>query len=308
MRFYNSGGGSEKKMNKKELLENIPELAKLSKLYSNIYVLICGTDSRPFMLRAYEQGFTEFFPYSDMFINNLIYSKDEEILYFDYTMTTGKLINYLIRKNHITSAELSKAIGVAPSSVSRWISGNARISDDNLLKLSAYFDVSPEYLKGEHCMKTHKEENTNKKRLQKAIDFVNNYMISNSDKEILKECGYYPIDIYANREYYDSDSFDKIICQPIEIYEHQQIDENTWILWRYKVSLYSNLPKKILLVSIEELEKMGFPYWSIKEHIEYSQEIKNIAHYVDYEKLKILIEDRKNLLSFNFEKSLENIK
>lgn len=288
-------------MNRKELLENIPELVILSKLYSNIDVTIFGTDSSPFLTKVDGQGFTGFFPCLDEYINYLVDTK-EEIENFDSTMTTGKLINYLLRRNHITSAELSKAIGVAPSSVSRWISGNTRITDDNLLKLSEYFDVSLEHLKGKHCMKTHKEERRNKKALQNAIDFINNYMVSDSDKEILKECGYYPIDICTNREYYDSDYSTKII------YEHQQIDENTWISWRYKINFFSSLPKKILLVSIEDLEKMGFPYWSIKEHIEYSEEIKNIAHYVDYEKLKILIEDRKNLLSFNFEKSLESIK
>ena len=293
--------GAKEKMNRKELLENIPELVILSKLYSNIDVTIFGTDSSPFLTKVDGQGLTGFFPCLDEYINYLVDTK-EEIENFDSTMTTGKLINYLLRRNHITSAELSKAIGVAPSSVSRWISGNTRITDDNLLKLSEYFDVSLEHLKGKHCMETHKEERRNKKALQNAIDFINNYMVSDSDKEILKECGYYPIDICTNREYYDSDYSTKII------YEHQQIDENTWISWRYKINFFSSLPKKILLVSIEDLEKMVFPYCSIKEHIEYSEEIKNIAHYVDYEKLKILIEDRKNLLSFNFEKSLESIK
>lgn len=288
-------------MNKKELLANIPELVKLSKAYSNIDVKMLTTDSNLHLPNEDSQGFTYFFPYLDEYINYLIDNK-EEIDSFDYATTTGKLLNYLIRKNHITSARLSNEIGVAPSSVSRWLSGNTRITDDNLLKLSAFFDVSLEYLKGDHCMKNHKQEIRNKESLKNAINFITNYRINNLDKEILKECGYYPIDIYTNSEYYD--------CKPLTkfIYENQQINENSWVMWRYEIQYFPRFPQKILLVSIEELEKMGFPYWSIQEHIEYSEEIKNIAHYVDYEKLKILIEDRKNLLSFNFEKSLESIK
>lgn len=288
-------------MNKKELLENTPELVKLSKAYSNIDITILGIDSSPFLTRIYERGFTDFFSCLDEYINSLVDTK-EQIENFDYIMTTGKLINHLLRINHITSAELSKAIGVAPSSVSRWLSGSTRITEDNLLKLSEYFDVSLEYLKGDHCTKNHKQEVRNKKALQNAISFITNYRINDLDKGILKECGYYPIDIFTNSEYYD--------CKPLTklIYENQQINENSWIMWRYKIKVFPRFHQKILLVSIDDLEKMGFPYWSIQEHIEYSEEIKNIAHYVDYEKLKILIEDRKNLLSFNFKKSLESIK
>lgn len=288
-------------MNKKELLENTPELVKLSKAYSNIDITILGTDSSPFLTRIYERGFTDFFPCLDEYINSLVDTK-EQIDNFDYIITTGKLINHLLRINHTTSAELSKAIGVAPSSVSRWLSGSTRITEDNLLKLSEYFDVSLEYLKGDHCMKNHKQEVRNKKALQNAINFITNYRINDLDKGILKECGYYPIDIFTNSEYYDCNPLTKLI------YENQQINENSWIMWRYKIKVFPRFHQKILLVSIDDLEKMGFPYWSIQEHIEYSEEIKNIAHYVDYEKLKILIEDRKSMLSFNFEKSLESIK
>ena len=288
-------------MNKKELLDSTPKLAKLSKAYSNIDITILGIDSSPFLTRIYERGFADFFPCLDEYINSLVDTK-EQIENFDYIMTTGKLINHLLRINHITSAELSKAIGVAPSSVSRWLSGSTRITEDNLLKLSKYFDVSLEYLKGDHCMKNHKQEARNKEALKNAINFITSYRINDLDKEILKECGYYPIDIYINSEYYD--------CKPLTklIYENQQINENSWIMWRYEIKYFPRFPQKILLVSIEDLEKMGFPYWSIKEHIGYSEEIKNIAQYVDYDKLKVLIEDRKNLLSFNFEKSLESIK
>lgn len=62
------------------------------------------------------------------------------------------------------------------------------------------------------------------------------------------------------------------------------------------------------MIKLNDLEEMNIDYWNINEPIEYSTEIKNIAQYVDYDKLKVLIEDRKNLLSFNFEKSLESIK
>lgn len=52
--------GAKEKMNRKELLENIPELVILSKLYSNIDVTIFGTDSSPFLTKVDGQGLTGF--------------------------------------------------------------------------------------------------------------------------------------------------------------------------------------------------------------------------------------------------------
>ena len=74
------------------------------------------------------------------------------------------------------------------------------------------------------------------------------------------------------------------------------------------IGYFNKFPSQIALVKTSYLEEMGVDYLDHEIPIDYSEEIKNIAHYVDYEKLKILIEDRKSMLSFNFEKSLESIK
>lgn len=80
------------------------------------------------------------------------------------------------------------------------------------------------------------------------------------------------------------------------------------VKWIYSFTYFDSFPKKLALVKTSDFEEMGADYSDLNNPIEYSEEIKNIAHYVDYEKLKILIEDRKSMLSFNFEKSLESIK
>ena len=53
---------------------------------------------------------------------------------------------------------------------------------------------------------------------------------------------------------------------------------------------------------------MGVDYLDHEIPIDYLEETKNIAQYVDYDKLKLLLGDRKRQLAFNFDMSLESIK
>ena len=105
-----------------------------------------------------------------------------------------------------------------------------------------------------------------------------------------------------NNKYYKEETLETYLI------ENQQINEKEWVSWKITAELFNEFPQKIALIKLNDLEEMNVDYWNINEPIGYSTEIEKKAHYVDYEKLKILIEDRKNLLSFNFEKSLESIK
>ena len=105
-----------------------------------------------------------------------------------------------------------------------------------------------------------------------------------------------------NNEYYKEETIETYFI------ENQQINEKEWISWKITTELFNEFPQKIALIKLNDLEEMNIDYWNINEPIEYSAEIEKKAQYVDFEKLKCIIEDRKNLLSFNFEKSLESIK
>ena len=285
-----------RKGNKIELIADAPEMVKLSKQYSNINVQI-------------EQKKYDYWSSWEIdYINNLKcsvklnYEKGLKSYNSMYVMTTGELLNYLISQKRITNAELSKIIGVSPSSIGRWVNDVTNITDDNFKKLASYFNVSVNYLKGIDCMTNHEQEIRNKEELDIAKEFVKNHGVSNLDKEILGLCGYYLIDPYTNSDYYN--------CEPIKktVYENSSIFKGRWISWKYEINMFYEFPKKMAIVNIDELKKLECICWNDNNQLKYLEEIKNIAQYVDYEKLKILIEDRKNLLSFNFEKSLESIK
>lgn len=285
-----------RKGNKMELIADAPEMVELSKQYSNINAHI---EHKKYDCRS---------TWEIDYINNLKcsvkinYEKTTKFYDSMYIMTTGELLNYLILQKRITNAELSKIIGVSPSSIGRWVNDVTNITDDNLKKLASYFNVSINHLKGVDCMPNHEQEIRNKEELDIAKEFVKNHGVSNLEKEILGLCGYYLIDPYTNSDYYN--------CEPIKktVYENQAICKNVWISWKYEISMFSEFPKKMAIVNINELKNLECICWNDNNQLKYLEEIKNIAQYVDYDKLKVLIEDRKSMLAFNFEKSLESIK
>lgn len=292
------------KTSKVELIGNIPELVKLSKLYSNINVEMLESEI-PEPLEPKEDFFaSDYWAYwgsLNDYIDFVINSSDD-IAKLECAITTGKLLNHLIEKKKITSAELSKSIGVAPSSVSRWINGSTRITNENLKKIADYFNVSTDYLTGKSACESKELEDLTNLYKQHSLENISKYAISKLDKIILEECGYYLIDPFTNEKFYNCQKFE------YEIYENQRINENSWISWKSKVTTIPNFPTRIALVDIKDLENGDLLYWNTKDLFKYTEEIKIIAQYVDYDKLKVLIEDRKNLLSFNFKKSLESIK
>ena len=76
----------------------------------------------------------------------------------------------------------------------------------------------------------------------------------------------------------------------------------------YTIGYFNKFPSQIALVKTSYLEEMGVDYLDHEIPIDYSEETKNIAQYVDYDKLKLLLGDRKRQLAFNFDMSLESIK
>lgn len=220
----------------------------------------------------------------------------------DFTLTTGKVIAILLEERKISNIKLADALGVSAVTISRWINGTTGITKENLKKIADYFNVTVECLTGKEGFFDSYLEEWGKKLKLKILQYLNDFGITNLDKEILKECGYYLIDPYLNNKYYKEET-----CEIILI-ENQQINEKEWISWEITAELFNKFPQKIALIKLNDLEEMNVNYWNINEPIEYSTEIEKKAHYVDYEKLKILIEDRKSMLAFNFERSLESIK
>ena len=220
----------------------------------------------------------------------------------DFTLTTGKVIAILLEERKISNIKLADALGVSAVTVSRWINGTTGVTKENLKKISNYFGVKVECLTGKDGFFDSYLEEFGKNLKFKILQYLNDFGITNLDKEILKECGYYLIDPYLNNEYYKEET-----CETYFI-ENQQINEKEWISWKITAELFNEFPQKIALIKLNDLEKMGVEYWNINEPIEYSTEIEKKAQYVDFEKLKCIIEDRKSMLAFNFERSLESIK
>ena len=220
----------------------------------------------------------------------------------DFTLTTGKVIAILLEERKISNIKLADALGVSAVTVSRWINGTTGVTKENLKKIANYFGVKVECLTGKDGFFDSYLEEFGKNLKFKILQYLNDFGITNLDKEILKECGYYLIDPYLNNEYYKEET-----CETYFI-ENQQINEKEWISWKITAELFNEFPQKIALIKLNDLEKMGIEYWNINEPIEYSTEIEKKAQYVDFEKLKCIIEDRKSMLAFNFERSLESIK
>lgn len=52
----------------------------------------------------------------------------------------------LMQRNGVTQQQLSKAIGVWPSAVARWIKGEVRPSDEHIEAMAKLFGVTPQYI------------------------------------------------------------------------------------------------------------------------------------------------------------------
>lgn len=220
----------------------------------------------------------------------------------DFTLTTGKVIAILLEERKISNIKLADALGVSAVTVSRWINGTTGVTKENLKKIANYFGVTVECLTGKDGFFDSYLEEFGKNLKFKILQYLNDFGITNLDKEILKECGYYLIDPYLNNEYYKEETLETYLI------ENQRINEKEWVSWKITAELFNEFPQKIALIKLNDLEKMGVEYWNINEPIEYSTEIEKKAQYVDFEKLKCIIEDRKSMLAFNFERSLESIK
>lgn len=220
----------------------------------------------------------------------------------DFTLTTGKIIAILLEERKSSNVKLANDLGVSAVTVSRWINGTTGITKENLKKIADYFNVTVECLTGKEGFFDSYLEEWGKNLKLKILQYLNDFGITNFDKEILEKCGYYLIDPYLNNEYYKEETIETYFI------ENQQINEKEWISWKITAELFNEFPQKIALIKLNDLEKMGVEYWNINEPIEYSTEIEKKAQYVDFEKLKCIIEDRKSMLAFNFERSLESIK
>lgn len=287
---------------KQFLCENpIPDLVNLSKSYSNVSVNIAYIPKPQEYKKMGEMNFEEL----SNFINELLEAQKPNKSFKEalkFTITKGSLLYSIMQQQNINTIELGKAIGVSGVSVSRWVNNSANITKENLKKLADYFGTTPDYLSGKDSRPTPEEEADQKTCILFTKQQLKNFGISNLDKEILKECGYYLIDPYINDEYYT----EKVELATIT--ENQTINENEWITWVYTIGYFNKFPSQIALVKTSYLEEMGVDYLDHEIPIDYSEETKNIAQYVDYDKLKLLLGDRKRQLAFNFDMSLESIK
>lgn len=302
-----------KKITSQTLIDQIPELLKLSHEYSNIkakievygfewYCKEFGIDIK------YTKEIPNTFVVIDVTLKDYIKMAKDFEKFKKWVVCKKDILNFLVRDRGITNNELSNAVGVSPSSVGRWLNGDTNITSENLEKVAKYFNVPFSFLNGEGRFtkidtseKLLEASNNIKKML---IDETRKHAFSNLDKETLKQCGYLLLDPYEYSAFYDK--------EPLEmaVYECQKINEEMWINWDFSSKYFEELPQKVALIKIEDLETSVVINLEFNNPLEYTEteEIKNIAQYVDYDKLKLLLEDRKNLLAFNFEKSLESIK
>lgn len=283
--------------------EPIPKLVKLSHEYSNVHsnvmtyktALLISDSEHKKMTDIKLKKWFQLIAKTENGIDNL-----NDALYF--TLTTGKVIAILLEERKISNIKLADALGVSAVTVSRWINGTTGVTKENLKKIANYFGVTVECLTGKDGFFDSYLEEFGKNLKFKILQYLNDFGITNLDKEILKECGYYLIDPYLNNEYYKEETLETYLI------ENQRINEKEWVSWKITAELFNEFPQKIALIKLNDLEKMGVEYWNINEPIEYSTEIEKKAQYVDFEKLKCIIEDRKSMLAFNFERSLESIK
>lgn len=283
--------------------EPIPKLVKLSHEYSNVHsnvmtyktALLISDSEHKKMTDIKLKKWFQLIAKTENGIDNL-----NDAL--DFTLTTGKVIAILLEERKISNIKLADALGVSAVTVSRWINGTTGVTKENLKKIANYFGVTVECLTGKDGFFDSYLEEFGKNLKFKILQYLNDFGITNLDKEILKECGYYLIDPYLNNEYYKEETLETYLI------ENQRINEKEWVSWKITAELFNEFPQKIALIKLNDLEKMGVEYWNINEPIEYSTEIEKKAQYVDFEKLKCIIEDRKSMLAFNFERSLESIK
>ncbi len=52
----------------------------------------------------------------------------------------------LMQRNGVTQQQLSKAMGVWPSAVARWLKGEVRPSDEHIEAMAKLFSVTPQYI------------------------------------------------------------------------------------------------------------------------------------------------------------------
>ena len=51
-----------------------------------------------------------------------------------------------MKRNNLSQQQLSKVMGVWPSAVARWLSGDARPSDANIQAMAEIFGTTPQYI------------------------------------------------------------------------------------------------------------------------------------------------------------------
>ena len=257
--------------------EPIPKLVKLSHEYSNVHSNVMTYKTAFLFLILIIKKMT------DKELKKLIKSiaKTENGVNtlndaLDFTLTTGKIIAILLEERKISNIKLADALGVSAVTVSRWINGTTGITKENLKKIADYFNVTVECLTGKDGFFDSYLEEWGKNLKLKILQYLNDFGITNFDKEIIKECEYYLIDPYLNNEYYKE--------KTVETYfiENQQINEKEWISWKITTELFNKFPQKIALIKLTDLEEMNIDYWNIDEPIEYSAEIEKKAQYVDF--------------------------
>lgn len=281
--------------------EPIPQLVSLSNSYSSVNANVLYIPTPKEYKKLGDMNINDFSSLVTRTAKAMNSNKSfQESL--DYTITTGSLLFNLMNKKDINTVKLGDIVGVSSVSVGRWVNGVTSITEENLNKLAKYFDVSVDYLKGIDSTPSHEIEVKQKIIIKDLINKLNDIGISTLDKEILKECGYYLIDPYLNHEYYDFE------LKQVYLTENQRINKKEWLTWVYTIGYSDKFPSQVALLKTSDLERMNIEYSNFNVPVEYSEEIKNIAQYVDYAKLKLLLEDRKRQLAFNFEMSLESIK
>lgn len=277
--------------------EPVPKLVKLSYEFSNVHSNIAyfpTLENREEIKKMNKYELNKLIGALENGVSNLNEAKK-------FAVTTNKQLSRVMNGD-ISNIQLAKVLGVSASSVSRWLSNTTKITQDNLKKIANYFKFSVEYLTGEYCLPYYELEKKNNNQKNKEIKYLNDFGISNYDKKILESCGFFLIDPYSSKEYYKGEIIE------IDLFDNQQLNENEWIPWLTTIYKYEKFPQKLALIRLSDLKKMNIDYWNINEPIKYSKEIEKKAQYVDFKKLKCIIEDRKSMLAFNFEKSLESIK
>lgn len=81
----------------------------------------------------------------------------------------GDKLRELRKKNHVTQAKLADYLNLDASSVAKYESGKVTPSQDVLLKMAQYFDVSVDYLLGKDSDSSGSNEDSELERFQFAL-------------------------------------------------------------------------------------------------------------------------------------------